>query len=581
MPADLPVDVIRGAREEFLDGRDALPDVVRAPVLDSWKRSKSWNVDSQNLEFPFVREPNLETVLGRAAAPVTRELAEDLSGEPVALVLSAADGVVLDRSSADSALTQAFDTYGILRGHSCAEEHVGTNAIGTALEARATVLVDGHEHYADPLVAMSCVGVPIVHPISGTLLGALDLTWWAGGTRSLLASLAKSTVRHIESRILDGSGVRERHLFEAYRRTCRRTTKGVLAIGGDVLLVNDYVRKILDNDDQTVLVGHAVDLLVASIVQPLTVSLPSGRSVRITPVDAGTAGRGTVVFTVAASESKPVHDLSAARPKLPGVVGASTSWQRSCAEVVRRVRAKRWVLVEGETGVGRSHLLRIAAAENLPGGRPKVLGVLDYTDQESFLGDVASELEVDDFRLVLRDLDALDPSVALDLLRLLEKRRQDGWVGASMNTAPTGESSALREAFDRVVPVTPLRHRVGDLEQLVPHLLGRMSTGSGPMLSPDAAAQLARYAWPGNVAQLRRILAEVVQKQRSGVVAVDKLPAECRAVTRRRLTQIESLQRDAIVQSLHDNSGDKTAAAAALGISRATIYRRIREFGIT
>lgn len=71
-----------------------------------------------------------------------------------------------------------------------------------------------------------------------------------------------------------------------------------------------------------------------------------------------------------------------------------------------------------------------------------------------------------------------------------------------------------------------------------------------------------------------------MQKQRSGVVEVDKLPPVCRASSRRTLTPLEALKRDAIVQSLEDNGGNKQATADALGTSRATIYRKIREYGI-
>jgi transcriptional regulator of acetoin/glycerol metabolism len=56
---------------------------------------------------------------------------------------------------------------------------------------------------------------------------------------------------------------------------------------------------------------------------------------------------------------------------------------------------------------------------------------------------------------------------------------------------------------------------------------------------------------------------------------------ECQThVTRRILTQIEALERDAIVRSLEENGGSKLNAAAALGISRATIYRKIKDYGI-
>jgi transcriptional regulator of acetoin/glycerol metabolism len=57
-------------------------------------------------------------------------------------------------------------------------------------------------------------------------------------------------------------------------------------------------------------------------------------------------------------------------------------------------------------------------------------------------------------------------------------------------------------------------------------------------------------------------------------------PRECRTVSRRLLSPLEAMERDAIVRSLLDWDGSKIKAAAALGMSRATIYRKIHEYGI-
>jgi transcriptional regulator of acetoin/glycerol metabolism len=125
-----------------------------------------------------------------------------------------------------------------------------------------------------------------------------------------------------------------------------------------------------------------------------------------------------------------------------------------------------------------------------------------------------------------------------------------------------------------------LRHRIEDLEDLVPVLLRKLTRGADVRLAPEAMRQLAKLPWPGNIAQLRNVLAETVALQRSGTIGVDKLPAECRTLARRKLTQLEALERDAIVRSLIENGGSKADAAEALGMSRATIYRKIKEFGI-
>ena len=87
-----------------------------------------------------------------------------------------------------------------------------------------------------------------------------------------------------------------------------------------------------------------------------------------------------------------------------------------------------------------------------------------------------------------------------------------------------------------------------------------------------------RHAYhAGNFAD---VLKHVVQRRRAGSIMPRDLPPECWSVSRRVLSPLEAMERDAIVQSLRDHDGSKIRAARALGMSRATIYRRIHEYGI-
>jgi transcriptional regulator of acetoin/glycerol metabolism len=99
--------------------------------------------------------------------------------------------------------------------------------------------------------------------------------------------------------------------------------------------------------------------------------------------------------------------------------------------------------------------------------------------------------------------------------------------------------------------------------------------------APDAMQLLMRSNWLGNAEQLYRVLRQVAQhRRRTGAIHAGDLPAEYRTITRRKLNQLESMERDAIVQSLQDADGNKLRAAKFLGMSRATIYRKIHEYGI-
>lgn len=155
-------------------------------------------------------------------------------------------------------------------------------------------------------------------------------------------------------------------------------------------------------------------------------------------------------------------------------------------------------------------------------------------------------------------------------------------VAVTLSDVPRNPDVAgrLMPFFAHTVEVPPLRHRIEDVRRLMPHLLARHANGRDLAPSDECMRQLMRLPWTGTVRQLDRVLAEVARRRRSGAIEVTDLPAECRTITRRQLTQLESIERDAIVRSLAANQGNTERGAADLGTSRATIYRKIRAFGI-
>jgi len=134
--------------------------------------------------------------------------------------------------------------------------------------------------------------------------------------------------------------------------------------------------------------------------------------------------------------------------------------------------------------------------------------------------------------------------------------------------------------FPTTVKVPPLRLHLGDVPPLVSSFLGRLGPGGQLTCSPEAMATLARGTWPGNAHEVLETLRDVVRRRRTGTIQLDDLPPAARTVSRRRLNPLEAIHRDAIVHALADADGDKSRAALALGMSRATIYRKIHDFGI-
>jgi sigma-54 dependent transcriptional regulator, acetoin dehydrogenase operon transcriptional activator AcoR len=227
------------SRVRFLTAEPVEPGRVREPILASWRRSRESNVAADRIEMPYVHDPNLDTPLIRSAEPVLRQLNEQLAGQPISIVLTDQAGLVLSRLTGDPNLARHLDTVQLAPGFSYAEEFVGTNGIGTALEGGQPMHVFGHEHYAEDLEDLACAGVPIQHPISGKTVGAVDLTCWRTDAGPLLMTLAKTTAVQIRQALLADAAAQEIELLQEYLRVCRRTPGIVMALNNEVVMMND------------------------------------------------------------------------------------------------------------------------------------------------------------------------------------------------------------------------------------------------------------------------------------------------------------------------------------------------------
>ena len=214
------------ARERFLAGEPVEPGRVREAILASWRRSREWHVAAGRIDLSYVRDPDLDTPLARAALPVLRNLRESLQGELVSVILTDAQGVALSRLTADHDLERHLDRVQLAPGFSYAENLVGTNGIGTALESGQAARVSGHEHYAGHLEDLACAAVPVRHPVSGQAAGAVSLTGWHRDAGRLLIALARSTARQVEQGLLDDSSAGELQLLREYLRACRAHRRG-------------------------------------------------------------------------------------------------------------------------------------------------------------------------------------------------------------------------------------------------------------------------------------------------------------------------------------------------------------------
>ena len=577
------------ARERFLTAESVEPYHVRDTILASWWRSRRSRVAADRIDLSYIRDPDLDTPLTRSAMPVLRSLRDALDGQPISVILTDADGLVLTRLAADTELDRHLDGVRLAPGFSYAEEFVGTNGIGTALEGGQPMHVFGHEHYAEHLEDLACAGVPIRHPVSGRTIGAVDLTCWRKHADPLLIALAKTTADHITQALLTDTSALEVELLQEYLRVCKRTSGIVLALSRDTVMLNDYARQVLDPADQSVLLGEAAEALNAGQHGPVQVALPTGVTARLycRPLEGTVSPRSGVVHVRLADLASRVtaEQVPHARMYLPGLVGSGPLWLRGCSQVEAAYASAEWLALGGERGTGKLSVLRAVHQRRNPAGWFHVIDAAQAADQD-WLTTARAELAGDSGSLVVRHVDRLSPRRLHALCAALQEtvaagRHHSLWVAVTLGPdSPSPDLAKLLRFFPCTVDLPPLRHHIEDLQELVPFLLGKLNPPGRLACSTEAMQLLLRYNWPGNTEQLWQALRRVVQLRRTGVIKPNDLPPECRTVSRRLLSPLESMERDAIVQSLLDFDGNKVKAAESLGMSRATIYRKIHEYGI-
>jgi len=311
-----------------------------------------------------------------------------------------------------------------------------------------------------------------------------------------------------------------------------------------------------------------------------------------------------------------------------GIVGHSPKMQQLFGLVRSIADTDVAVLIEGETGTGKELIAR-AIHNNGPRRAKRFVavncGALAETLLESelfghekgaFTGAIAQRRGVfeiaDGGTLFLDEVGEVSPSTQIRLLRVLQEGEFHRVGGTNPIRVDVRVLSATNRNLDELVKqgtfrqdlyyrlnvfplrVPPLRERREDIPLLVSHFLERSNRRLRKQVSgvsPRAMAALMASHWPGNVRELENIIQRMMIVAKDDLLDVDDLPGEIHraepsppekpaGLKGMARESAEAVERQAIVDALTRTGGNVTQAAKLLGISRATLQKRMKAYGL-
>lgn len=589
------------AREEFLSTGE-VPVGVRDVIARSWKRSLRAQVDPESPILPYVSEIDGHSVLAEAATPVARGLLEEIADPSAAIVLSNQDGCVIRRWLGSVELGSHFDSSAGGPGYVYAESVAGTNAIGTTLEDAHPVVISGHEFFSSMFHSLAAVGAPILHPATGRVEGVLDLVCRIEQRSPMMGPLIGHAARDTAERLLSGYSAADRALLDGFFRIERRgPRRATVAINSRLLIINRPAADMLLPLEQPQLWEEAQRALRdRQKTIPLDVGGEKPVTVKVTGIDDGGASVGAVVEVIsdrARAEAEGEGGGGGARrrvtpePEAIGRVlertpGTSELWRDSVERSLAALAERRRLLLLGESGVGKGALAG-GLAEALGTGPPIEYDArAAFADEPAWTAKLGACLEATGNRTVLvRHLEQLSPRALASLCHAVDNA--PGGLGRIVATCTVESDDEPRDlrllaTFAEPVELPPLRQRLEDIADVAARILADVAAPATARIDPAAVRALARRDWPGNTAQLRWVIEVAYAAAPGSVVREVDLPPAAATVpaSSRTLTRLERVERETILAVLSASGGNKRLAAANLGISRSTLYRRLSVLSI-
>lgn len=618
-------------------------------VLGSWRRCISrFNPQSRPRMAPISAQAlssilRAQQELITIATPFMEDIHQFTEGSKYAVVLT--DGAVCVLVvGGDTAAINAVAEIGLQQGTYWAEDSVGTNALGMALNQAMPIQVVGAEHYFSLFHNVVSAGAPI-HDVRGRVIGVLGMVGPVSRASAHTLGLVMSGARAITNQLQANW-----HLAEANRRLGEMNTilgaidEGVIVWNdnGEVMHVNQQAGEILHINPRAVVGRSLVD--VVSFPADLIEIIENGGELHGVEIVLQVRRQPTrclvTLQPIQESAARPVSYVALLSPieHVRRIAQSQFATQTSLTvddvqaesavmrQVIRQARvAARGtapILIGGEGGVGKNLLARAIHNEGHRASQPFVdvncraipheLMAREMLGQEK---DAATHGQPSKFELadsgtlLLDEIESLTLEVQAALLHIIETKHVlrlgsshpipiDVRIIAATTTnleQLVAQGSVLPHLYYRFgvfhLELPPLRDRVEDIAPLAERFLLRHSMrDKAPMdIDPETMKILCRYPWPGNVRELESVLERAMNQSRGQTICPVDLPEAVRrgrvlmpaSAHAQPVLSVSDAEREAILRAGWACEGRVTEMATMLGIGRSTLWRKLKRHNLT
>mgnify|MGYP001015527447 FL=1 len=611
-------------------GRDPSSD---PSIARSWLRClEDYHLDPAQTIAPTVLEhgrllesrERLQQVLHIAGSEMN-SLHQQLSGAGHAVLLTDARGVILNCVTASSE-RKIFERAGLWLGADWSEACEGTNGIGTCLVERQSLTIHRDEHFRGRHTGLTCSASPVFDP-HGELLAVLDVSsareavsrqsqFHTMALVNLSAKMIESCyfLRHFENQWL--------LRFHLQAESVGLFSEGLLAFDGEgrICAVNQSALNLL-GQVRGGLLGQPVEALFECSLDQL-LGRASANATASWPLR---TRDGRHLFAALRGQPRgvgapaPIAKLPEP-PRLPGICLGDPALQNDFRKALRVFERDVPLLINGETGSGKEAFAK--AVHHASQRADKAFVALNCAAIPESL--IESELfgyrggsftgarkdgmqgklqQADGGTLFLDEIGDMPLALQTRLLRVLEDRMVVPLGGEPQAIDVRIISATHRDLLGRVadgsfredlyyrlngleVGLPPLCER-SDKSQLLDFLLAEEAGGQAVLLELAARSALLRFAWPGNVRQMRTVLRTLAALCDDGRVGLEDLPAQIRQAQAQPVAEalsmespLEDAERLALLAALEQQRWHMTHTAEQLGVSRNTLYRKLRRHGI-